>query len=74
VSATDGALIAAMLYTFARVSAVVKLEADDYYHNGANRAVKPRRKRRQGARDAYASHARRRCSMSTLCPQASSAA
>src|SRR6478672_8232603 len=26
-----------MLYTFARVSAVLKLRVDDYYHNGARR-------------------------------------
>ena len=31
------ALIAAMLYSFARVSAVLKLKLDDYYHNGARR-------------------------------------
>ena len=30
----DRALIAAMLYSFARVSAVLKLRVDDYYHNG----------------------------------------
>jgi hypothetical protein len=29
------ALIAAMFYSFARVSAVLKLKVDDYYHNGA---------------------------------------
>src|SRR5208283_2591891 len=33
----DRALIAAMLYSFARVSAVLKLKVDDYYHNGARR-------------------------------------
>jgi site-specific recombinase XerD len=33
----DRALIAAMLYSFARVSAVLKLKLDDYYHNGARR-------------------------------------
>ena len=31
----DLALIAAMFYSFARVSAVLKLKVDDYYHNGA---------------------------------------
>jgi integrase/recombinase XerD len=31
----DRALIAAMLYSFARVSAVLKLTVDDYFHNGA---------------------------------------
>jgi site-specific recombinase XerD len=31
----DLALIAAMFYSFARVSAVLKLKFDDYYHNGA---------------------------------------
>jgi integrase/recombinase XerD len=30
----DLALIAAMFYSFARVSAVLKLKVDDYYHNG----------------------------------------
>jgi hypothetical protein len=39
------ALIAAMFYSFARVSAVLKLKVDDYYHNGAETP----RKRRQGA-------------------------
>jgi hypothetical protein len=29
----DLALIAAMFYSFARVSAVLKLNVDDYYHN-----------------------------------------
>jgi hypothetical protein len=33
VSASDRALIAAMLCTFARVSAVLKLKVDEYYHN-----------------------------------------
>jgi site-specific recombinase XerD len=33
----DRALIAAMLYSFARVSAVLKLKVDDYFHNGARR-------------------------------------
>jgi integrase len=40
VSASDRALIAAMLYTFARVSAVLKLKVDDYYHNGARRRLR----------------------------------
>jgi hypothetical protein len=31
----DLLLIAAMFYSFARVSVVLKLEVDDYYHNGA---------------------------------------
>jgi site-specific recombinase XerD len=31
----DLALIAAMFYSFARVSAVLKLKVNDYYHNGA---------------------------------------
>ena len=39
-SASDRALIAAMLYTFARVSAVLKLKVDDYYHNGARRRLR----------------------------------
>ena len=30
----DLALIAAMFYSFARVSAVLKLKVDDYYDNG----------------------------------------
>jgi integrase/recombinase XerD len=34
----DLALIAAMFYSFARVSAVLKLNVDDYYHNGVRRA------------------------------------
>jgi hypothetical protein len=34
------ALIAAMFYSFARVSAVLKLKVDDYYHNGARRRLK----------------------------------
>ena len=29
--------MAAMLYSFARVSAVLKVKLDDYYHNGARR-------------------------------------
>ena len=29
-----------MLYTFARVSAVLKLKVDDYYHNGARRRLR----------------------------------
>jgi site-specific recombinase XerD len=37
----DRALIAAMLYSFARVSAVLKLKVDDYYyHNGACRRLR----------------------------------
>jgi site-specific recombinase XerD len=36
----DRALIAAMLYSFARVSAVLKLKFDDYYHNGARRRLR----------------------------------
>src|SRR6476660_7235969 len=34
------ALIAAMFYSFARVSAVLKLKVDDYYHNGARRRLR----------------------------------
>ena len=30
-----------MLYSFARVSAVLKLKVDDYYHNGARRRLTP---------------------------------
>ena len=37
---TDLALIAAMFYSFARVSAVLKLKVDDYYHNGARRMLR----------------------------------
>ena len=33
----DRTLIAAMLYSFARVSAVLRLKVDDYYLNGARR-------------------------------------
>jgi hypothetical protein len=29
-----------MLYSFARVSAVLKLKVDDYYHNGARRRLR----------------------------------
>ena len=36
----DMALIAAMFYSFARVSAVLKLKVDDYYHNGARRRLR----------------------------------
>ena len=36
----DLALIAAMFYSFARVSAVLKLKIDDYYHNGARRRLR----------------------------------
>jgi site-specific recombinase XerD len=36
----DLALIAAMFYSFARVSAVLELKVDDYYHNGAHRRLK----------------------------------
>jgi site-specific recombinase XerD len=36
----DRALIAAMFYSFARVSAVLKLKVDDYYHNGARRRLR----------------------------------
>jgi hypothetical protein len=36
----DLALIAAMFYSFARVSAVLKLKFDDYYHNGARRRLR----------------------------------
>jgi integrase/recombinase XerD len=36
----DLALIAAMFYSFARVSAVLKLKVDDYYHNGARRRLR----------------------------------
>jgi integrase/recombinase XerD len=39
----DPALIAAMLYSFARVSAVLKLKVDDYYHNSARRRLTPRK-------------------------------
>jgi integrase len=34
------ALIAAMFYSFARVSAVLKLKVDDYYYNGARRRLR----------------------------------
>jgi integrase len=34
------ALVAAMFYSFARVSAVLKLRVDDYYHNGARRRLR----------------------------------
>jgi integrase len=40
----DLALIAAMFYSFARVSAVLKLKVDDYYHNGARRRLRLRAK------------------------------
>jgi site-specific recombinase XerD len=36
----DLALIVAMFYSFARVSAVLKLKVDDYYHNGARRRLR----------------------------------
>jgi integrase/recombinase XerD len=36
----DLALIAAMFYSFARVSAVLKLKVDDYYHKGARRRLR----------------------------------
>ena len=36
----DLALIAAMFYSFARVSAVLKLKVEDYYHNGARRRLR----------------------------------
>jgi hypothetical protein len=36
---TDLALIAAMFYSFARVSAVVKLKVDDYYHKDSTAAA-----------------------------------
>jgi site-specific recombinase XerD len=36
----DLALIAAMFYSYARVSAVLKLKVDDYYHNGARRRLR----------------------------------
>ena len=36
----DLALIAAMFYSFARVSAVLKLKVDDYYRNGARRRLR----------------------------------
>ncbi len=36
----DLALIAAMFYSFGRVSAVLKLKVDDYYHNGARRRLR----------------------------------
>jgi integrase len=36
----DLALIAAIFYSFARVSAVLKLKVDDYYHNGARRRLR----------------------------------
>ena len=38
----DLALIAAMFYSFARVSAVLKLKVEDYYHNGARLSQIPR--------------------------------
>jgi hypothetical protein len=36
----DLALIAAMFYSFTRVSAVLKHKVDDYYHNGARRRLR----------------------------------
>ena len=36
----DLALIAAMFYGFARVSAILKLKVEDYYHNGARRRLR----------------------------------
>jgi site-specific recombinase XerD len=36
----DLALIATMFYSFAPVSAVLKLKVDDYYHNGARRRLR----------------------------------
>jgi hypothetical protein len=53
----DRALIAAMLYSVAQVSAVLKLKFDDYYHNRGRRRLRLHKKRRQGARDARESPA-----------------
>jgi site-specific recombinase XerC len=36
----DLALIAAIFYSFAHISAVLKLKVDDYYHNGARRRLR----------------------------------
>ena len=40
VRGTGLALIASLFYSFARVSAVLKLNVDDYYHNGPRRRVR----------------------------------
>jgi len=64
----DRALIAAMLYSFARVSAVLKLRVEDYYHNGARRRLRPHEK--GGKEYEMPVH---QSSTSTLSPQASRA-
>jgi integrase len=56
----DRALIALLVYSFARISAALQMDVEDYYLLSAWQALvgSPARKRRQAARDAGASFAR----------------
>jgi hypothetical protein len=47
-----------MFYSFARVSAVLKLKVDDYYHNGARRRLRLHEKGGKEHENARASPAR----------------
>jgi hypothetical protein len=44
----DGALIALMTFSFARVGAAVGMRVEDYFADGKRWAAAPQRKRRQG--------------------------
>ena len=54
----DRALIALLIYSFARISAALQMNVDDYYPQGKRWWVRLHEKRRQAARDAGASSAR----------------
>ena len=54
----DRALIGVMVYSFARISAVVAMEVEDYFSNGKRWWLRLARKRRQAPRNAGASQAR----------------
>jgi hypothetical protein len=54
----DRALIALLIYSFARISAALQMNAGDYISAGQALVGTPARKGRQGARDAGASSAR----------------
>jgi site-specific recombinase XerD len=54
----DRALIAVMTYTFARVSAVVALNLEDYFAQKKRWVAPPSREKRQAQRDALPPQAR----------------
>jgi integrase/recombinase XerD len=54
----DRALIAMMVYSFARIGAVIQMKVGDYFVQGRRRWVRLQRKRRKGARRSLSSSPR----------------